>query len=825
MNSSDLRHAWRTLTATPIVSTMAVLSLALGIGANTAMFSLLNTLMLRALPVHEPQRLVQVLAGTTRGSWTNPLWEQLRARDPQLFEGAFAFSSQQFNLASGGEAQPVNGTMASGGYFDVLGVHAILGRTFTPADDVRRGGKDGPIAVISYAFWQRHFRGAADVVGRSILLDRVSFRIIGVTPPSFTGLAQGRPFDVAVPIGVEPLMRAAGESALDERSWWWLRVMARLKPGQTIDQATHALRGVQPQMRQATIPPNYRPQDLPRYLSEGFTLRAAANGPASLERQYRQPLLTLMAVVVLVLLIACANIANLQLARAAARRHELSVRAALGASGWRLARQLLTESLVLSGGGALLGLVFAAWGGRLLVRQLSTATDTVRLDLPLDWRVLGFTAAVGIGTAVLFGIVPALRARRAQPNDALKEQGRAVVGEGRGSFGNLLVVAQVALSLVLVVGAGLFVRTFARLAHVELGFQPGPVLVVDADAKRSTTDAAALPALYERIRENLATMPGVTHAAASAITPLSNSIWDTLIENPAGLSLPEKDRDVHMNLVTPSWFATYGTRIVAGRDITTRDTASAPHVILVNETLARKYFAHRNPLGQTLRTVGEPGKPEPSLEIVGVVEDAVYDSLRDPVPPTMYQPLLQASRPQTQVSFSVRSASGSPALLTRAVTEAIGRIDPNLSLTFRPLAADIRAATTQERILAMLSGFFGALALLLAGLGLYGVMSSAVNRRRTEIGIRMALGARPGGAIALVLRRVALLVAAGIVAGALVSLWAAHFTAALLFGLEPRDPLTLAGAALVLVLVGALAAWLPARRAAHIDPARVLRQS
>jgi putative ABC transport system permease protein len=827
---SDARDAFRALRATPVASIVAILSLALGIGANTAIFSIVNALMLRALPVKEPQHLVQLLAGTQRTSWSNPLWEQVRERDAQLFDGAFAYSSPSFNIARSGEEEPVKGVIASGAFFDVLGVPAILGRTFTKADDVRRmagsaNPQSEPVMVIGYAFWQRRFGGAADVIGKSLVIDRVPFTIIGVTPPEFTGVDQGRIYDVAIPLAAQSLMRPLPkENPMDQRSWWWLRVIARLKPGQTVAQATQALRGVQPQMRDATIPPDWRAQDLARYLKEPFNARPAANGPASLAREYRQPLFIMMGVVGTVLLIACANIANLLLARASARRHELSVRLALGASSSRLARQLIAESLLLSGCGAVLGLLFAQWGSRLLVRELSNQSDGTVLHLAPDWRVLAFTTGVAIATALIFGTVPALRATRVEPNEAIKEQGRAIVGEGRLGFGSLLIVAQVALSLTLVVGAGLFVRSFSALAHVRLGFDVDPILIATVNARRSQVAPEERAALYERVRQAVLAVPGVQAAAASIITPVNGSSWDTLIENPGGLSLPESERDVYVNAVTPAWFATYGTPIIAGRDFTTHDAKMSPHVILVNETFVKKYFAGASPIGRTVREVTSPGQESPALEIIGVVKDAVYLTPRDAVPPTMYQAISQGRSNPPGADFAVRAATGSPVLLTRSLADAIMRIEPDLTLNFHPFARDIRAVTVQERVIAMLSGFFGALALLLAGLGLYGVMAYAVNRRRTEIGIRMALGSGPARAVAVVLRRVALLLGAGIVVGSTLSLWTARFVSTLLYGLAPHDPGTLAGAAVVLTAIGGLASWLPARRAARIDPARVLRE-
>jgi len=819
----DLRDALRALRATPVVSSVAILSLALGIGANTAIFSIVNTLMLRSLPVRQPQALVQLMTGPQRTSWSNPLWEDLRDHHASLFDGVFAYSTPRFNLARGGEAQFVNGMMASGGTFGVLGVPAIIGRTFSAAEDVPGGGKDGPVAVITYAFWQRQFGGAANVVGQHISLDRVDFTVIGVTSPEFTGLDQGTKLDVAVPLGVEPLIRGNGESAMKQRSWWWLRVIGRLKPGETVDQAVAAFRGVQPQMRTATVPPNYRPEDIPRYLKDPFNVRVASNGPNSLGRTYQQPLYILMGVVVLVLVIACANIANLQMARANGRRHELSVRIALGASGWRVARQLLAESALLSASGAILGLVFARWAARALVAQLSLYGSRIALDVALDWRVLAFTGGVAVATTLLFGIVPALRGTRVDPGEAIKAQGRAIVGDSRFGVGSWLVVAQVALSLVLVVGAGLFVRTFAGLAGVHLGFETDSILVVDANAKNSSVAPAARTELWTRMREAALSVPGVRSAALEQITPMTGSEWDTLIDNPPGLRLPEKDREVWVNSISAGWFATYGTPVIAGRDFTAQDTLSAPRVVLVNETFVKKYFPNTNPIGQWVRNAPSPGENPPQMSIVGVVRDSVYDSLRNAIPPTMYEHYMQREKPGPGMDLSVRAAAGSPVLLTRSLADAIGGVDRDVTLSFHALKEDVRDATVQERVLALLSAFFGVLALLLAGLGLYGVMSYAVSRRRTEIGIRMALGAGPSGAVRLILVRVGALVGLGVVSGAVLSLWAVRFVSTLLFGLHPRDPATLAAAAAVLTVIGGLAGWLPARRAARIDPAEILR--
>ena len=826
---SDIRDAFRALRATPIVTAVAVLSLALGIGANTAIFSILNSLILRTLPVEAPQQLAMVeMAGQTsrRMSWTNPIWEQIRDRG-DLFAGSFAWSSTRFNLAAGGQSELVDGLWASGGYFDVLGVRPLLGRVFTRDDDRRGGGPDGPVAVISYQFWQRRFGGSADAIGKSLTVERVPHTVIGVTPPDFFGADVGRTFDVAIPIGTEPLIRGK-ESGLDRRSMWWLSIFVRLKPGQTLDSGITALRGIQPQVREATMPPDYRPENKARYIADPFSLSSAATGRSGLRSRYERPLTTIMVVVGLVLLIACANIANLLLARANARRHEISVRLALGASRWRLMRQLLMESLLLSGTGAVLGLVFAHWGSGLLVRQLSTATTNVYLDLALDWRVLAFTTAVTVVTALLFGIAPAFRASGVQPNDALKEQGRGISTDRRFSLGNLLVVVQVALSLVLVVAAGLFIRTFSSLAGMDLGFERDPVLVVSVNAQRLALEPSERPALYERMRLAAASTPGVESAALSAITPVSGSMWNGLFEFPGEPDRAENERIININLVTADFFKTLGTRLIAGRDFSDADRQGSPLVAVVNEAFAKKYYGGASPLGRTVREPAFGKEPAKTYEIVGLVQDSVYVSLRDSLTPTFYIAVSQMREPPSFISVSVRAAGGSPALLIRPLAQSLGGVNADLALTFRLMGEQVNASLVQERVVAMLSGFFGALALLLAGLGLYGVTSYAVSRRQTEIGIRMALGAAPAGVVRLVLTRVAFLVTLGLVTGVALALGlvkvSATFVEGLLYGIQLKDPMTFVAAGLILASIGALAGWIPARRASRIDPVMVLRQ-
>jgi putative ABC transport system permease protein len=824
----DIRVAIRQLAAAPIVTAVAVLSLALGIGANTAVFSLVNSLMLRALPVREPQQLAVVTDDAVRGNdtWTYPIWQELRSR--ALFDNGFAWSVQRFNLADGGIKEFVDGIWTTAGIFDTLGVAPLLGRGFTEADDRRGSGPDGPVAVISYGFWQRRFGGAADALGRRLTVERIPFTIVGILPPDFFGPDVGHMVDIAIPVGTEPLIRGA-ESRLDERSSWWLAVMVRLKPSQSIDNGTAALRAVQPLIRQATLPRDWAQKDLDeQYLKDRFLLTPAATGASQLRTRYQRPLLTIMIVVILVLLIACANIANLQLARATARRHEWSVRLALGASRWRLIRLMLSESFVLSIAGAGLGLLVARWASQLLVHQLSTQSNTVFLDVSIDWRVLAFTTGVTVATALLFGIVPAFRAAGVAPMEAVKEQGRGPGDTGKASTASALVVVQVALSVVLVVAAALFLRTFANLARLDLGFEPSRVLVVAIDAQRAPIDPEQRIATFLRALQAVVGLAGVESAALSYVTPVSGHTWRERFTVSDGVPLGDTQRGALRNQISPGFFATYGQRLIAGRDFTDRDRDGAPPVAIVNDAFARHFLNGASPIGHTLHTPERFGLPAgPAMEIVGVVADAVYRNLREPVGPTVYSAAAQktAGFPMTEFNLSIRAASGSPAQLTRSVADAIAGVNRDLALTFRPLSEQVNASLTQERMVAMLSGFFGALALLLAGLGLYGVTSYAVSRRRTEIGIRMALGADPAGVVRLVLSRVSLLVGLGVLVGSAVSAWASQFVAPLLYGLEPRDPATLLASAVVLAAVGALAGWLPADRASRIDPADVLRDS
>ena len=822
----DVRAAARGLRKSPGFTLVAVGTLALGIGANTALFSIFNSLILRPLPVRDPGSLALL----TDGSWPYPLWEELKAREHDLFDGALAWSAQRFDLSEGGPTDFVDAAYVSGRFFDVLGVRAFRGRLLTPADDVGGAEPDGPVAVISHRFWRRHFDGADDVVGRRLSVQRVPFTVVGVMPPGFFGVDVGRMTDVMLPFAAEPLIRGREASRLPNLHSWWLEMVVRLKRGQSLEQANAVVRGVQPQIRTGTLAralAEAGPTD--RYLADPFTLAPAVAGKSDLRTRFETPLLAMVVAVGLVLMVACANIASLLLARALARRRELSVRLALGGSRWRLARLLFTESLMVAAAGAALGLVFAGWSSAVLVRQLSTWDSTVSLDLALDWRVLGFTAALASLSAIVAGVAPVLGLKSVAPGDAIKDAGRGIAGDRRFAVRGALVVGQIAVSLVLVVAAGLFLRTFASLNRLPLGFVPEPLLVAELDLQAGGAPIEGRVSRTERLRDAAAAVPGVRSASASAVRLLSGGGWATNAVSVGDRRLmPENQRRrVWRNATTPGWFETMGMSLRGGRDFGPADRPGSPPVVIVNEAFVRRYLPAQPAVGRTVR-VGVPGEARYRVvgEIVGVVGDAVYTTPREGMVETMYVPLAQIEdwTYWTTALLTINAAPGQRANVERAVAAALTAADPTVAFTFGTFDQLVESTVTQERLIAMLSAFFGGLALLLAGIGLYGVVAHAVRARRTEIGVRMALGAEPAGIVRLVFRHVGVLIVAGIALGTGGSLWAAQLVAPLLFQVEARDAATFAGAAAVLVAVGVLAAWVPARRAARLDPASVLRE-
>ena len=806
----DVRYAVRVLAKAPVFTAVVVLTLALGIGANTAIFSLLDAILLRSLPVEHPEELVELHA-----SFTNPLWEQVRDRQ-DVFSGILAWSTDRVNLSRGGAVDLVNGLWVSGDFFRTLGLSPSAGRLLATADD-RRGCPS--LVVLSHSFWQARYGGAPGAIGGTLSVNGQPFQIVGVAPAGFTGLDVGTRFDVAAPICATQVLDGA-RSRLDQRSWWWLRIIGRRKPGIGIAQATARMTALSPDIFGAAVPQNWDVEMQKRFRKRLLEVRPAATGISGLRSQYEEPLHVLMAVVGLVLLIACANIASLLLARAAARGKEMALRQALGASRIRLVRQLLAECLLLSLAGAAFGLMFARWGNLVLVRYLSTVRSTVFLDFSLDGRVLAFTTAIAVVTGLLFGVGPALRGTRASLTSAIKEGNVAHKGS-RGRFRLWIVGAQVALSLVLLVTAGLLLRSFWKLATLDIGFDRNQVLLVNLNLTKGHLPAARFGALFDDIEARLRGLPGVVSVGRSWMTPMAGQEWNNNIVPDVPNPPVGDDALVYFNFVSPAYFETLRTPLLAGRNLARTDTATSPDVAVINQKLVRKFFPGVNPVGRMFRVEGEARKLEPPVEVVGIAKDAKYESMREDTFPTVYRPLAQMpATPAT--NFEIRTTV-SLAAMRGLVQQAVAAVNKEIPVEIHTLAAQVDDSMTRERLLAALSAFFGGLALLLAMIGLYGTLSYLVTERRVEFGIRMALGARSRSILGLVMRDVVALVAGGVVAGIGIALAAGRLLAALLFGLEPRDPATLAMAAGLLAAVAFAASYLAARRATKVDPMVALR--
>lgn len=824
----DLHYAMRSLRLNPGFAIVAILSLMLGIGANTAIFQLLDAIRLRSLPVKNPQELADVRTvptsqgrtGAFRGrnpQLTYDMWEHLR-KEQQAFSSIAAWSSDTFNLSHGGEARYAETLLVSGSFFDTLEVTPELGRLIIPSDD--QPGCGSPGAVLSHSFWQREFGGGA-VLGNKLTLDGHPFQIIGVTPASFFGVEVGRNFDVALPVCAEPILHT--EEALIKKHYaWWLAVIARLKPEWTLDRATTQLAGISPALFQATLPPEYRERDRKNYLSFKLQAIPAACGVSYLRRAYENPLWLLMIISGLVLLIACANLANLMLARASARQREMAVRLALGASRARLLRQLLAESALLAAIGALFGIGLAQVLSRLLVSYLSGQDTHWFLDLQNDWRVLAFTAGLAILTCMLFGLAPALRSVRTAPGEAMKAAGRAVTA-GRERFGlrRSLVVSQVALSLVLVVGALLFVRTFRNLVTLDAGFQQDHILFADIDLSPSQLPVERRTSYRRELLDHLRAIPGVLAAGDVAIVPLSGSGWNDNLTFPGAAATTGRPW-ANFNRVSADYFKTVGTPFLAGRDFNDGDTATSPLVAIVTEKFARKFFNGANPVGKTFGVVQYGGKPDVIYQIVGMVKDVKYEELREDFTAIAFVDEAQETEPAAHISVALHSDQPMADVIA-AVKRSVAEMNPALVIDFTTFRTLVRQGLLRERLMATLSGFFGLLAAILAMIGLYGVISYMVAQRRNEIGIRMALGADRGNILRIIMREAAVLLVIGVVIGAGLALLGARTAGSLLFGLRPEDPFTLLIAIGVLATISMLASLLPAQRAAGIDPMQALR--
>ncbi len=749
----DLGYGLRMLRNNLGFTTVAVLSLALGIGANTAIFQLLDVVRLRTVPVKEPQQLAMVqLADRTgwRGSQatvypalTNPIWE--RFRDSQdAFSGVLAWGNNEFNLAPGGEVRLARGLFVSGDFFRVLGVVALKGRVLAAADDRRGCGLPG--AVISYSFWQREFGGDASVIGRKLTLNYQPVEVIGVTPGGFFGLEIGRSYDVAVPVCSQEILWSEGHW-LDAGTVWWLTVMGRLKPGWTLEKANAQLRASSPAVFRTTLPANYPAANVKDYLKFKLAAVPAGSGVSWLRSQYGYPLLLLLATAGLVLAIACANLANLMLARAAAREREFAVRLAIGASRGRIIRQLMTESFLLAGAGGALGLFLSSVLSQLLVALLGTQGNPLFLDLEPDRRVLAFAVALASLTCILFGLTPGLRATRSSPADAMKMGSRGLTAS-RERFGlrQALVISQVALSLVLLVGALLFSGSLRNLLAVDAGFQQNGLLITSLDFSRLKIPFGRRVAFKRDVLERIRALPGVASAAETGIIPLSgggidNSVW---------MGGPDANlRTVsNFNWIGRGYLKTMGMTLLAGRDFDDRDKATSRKVAIVNQSFAHRLGLGASAVGQMFRREATPSEPETVFEVVGLVRDTKYYSLREEFPPIAFLSTEQDPQPDPFAQIVIHSSAPLVDLASR-VRGVIAEVNPAIVLDFRPFETTVREGLLRERLMATLADFFGLLAALIAAIGLYGVMSYLVVRRTNEIGIRMALGADRRNILAL----------------------------------------------------------------------------
>jgi len=831
----DVRFGIRMLLKKPAFTLIAVLSLALGIGANTAIFSLLDVVMLKSLPVQEPEKLVLFGKGESMGvtngfpndSWdlfSYPFYREVQ-KHPDVFSGVAAVLSLPWSVhgtlntnGSKGEIEKIDAQLVSGTYFSVLGVNASLGRTLTDADDQNPGAH--PVAVISHAWWERRFAHDQAVVGKTFSIDEVTYTIIGVAPKEFFGTTVGQLPDIWVPLAMEQKMPPAYWNGREDKSFQSLILIGRLRNGVSTEQASAAVNLLFKQSLQELVgaqPSAERLQDIQRARIE---LTPASRGLSELRREFSLSLKILMAVVGLVLLIACANVANLSLSQAAARRKEFAVRLAVGAGRGRLIRQLLTESVLLASMGGLAGIMLAWWGSRVLVLMASASAEAVPLDVTPNLRILGFTLVASLLSAIIFGTVPALRASRIEPNSSLKAGTGAARTTLQSPLGKALVVAQVALSLLLLVGAGLFVRTLINLHNVASGFNQENVVLfqVDTAAAGYKEGDVRLAGLLREVEEKVKTVPGV-QAASFSFFVFNQGAWTSKVFTRDQGPPEGQSRIVRNNVVGPDYFTTMGIPLMLGRGFGPLDTDKSQKVAVISEAMAQRFFPNSSPLGKRFGIDGP--KSLEQLEIIGVVKDAKYGTLTEEMRPMAYYPHAQRSQPLS--NFVVRF-SGAPEPQIPQVREAIGQVNRNLPIDdVVTLSEHVGRSLVQQKLIARLASFFGLLALLLACVGLYGVMSYAVARRTNEIGIRMALGAQRASVLWLVLREALTLVLVGLVIGLLTSFAATKTASTLLFGLKPNDPLTVTLATSLLVVVATFAGYLPARRAARVDPITALR--
>ncbi|MDQ1474284.1 MAG: putative transport system permease protein [Bryobacterales bacterium] len=825
----DLRFGVRQLRLNPTFTAVAVLSLALGIGANSAIFQLIDAIRLRTLPVEKPENLAYLdfAKGSTRGGWWSTRsavfnfaqFESIRAHQ-QSFSGIAAWSAKPLNLSASGKIRNAEGLFVNTDFFRVLGVPPILGRTFNQQDDAPGCGSSG--VVISYAFWQSEFAGDHSVTTRKIRLEGNLFPILGVTPSGFFGVEIGRRFDVAVPLCSDPLFwgPAAKGGRLPRRDAWWLSLMGRLKPGVTLTQAKAQIAAIAPIVMRDSLPPTYRAEAAKKFLLNKLTVEPGGTGVSQLRKRYEDPLWILLATTGLVLLIACANLANLLLARASVREREIAVRQAIGASRSRLVTQLLSESLLLSVFGAVLGAMLAALLSRGLIAFLTTEGNRMFVGLGIDWRVLGFTAAIAVLTCLLFGLAPSLKATGLAPASVMRAGGRGLTaGHEKFSLRRVLVVAQVAMSLVLLAGALLFVRSLQKVLAIDPGFRPEGVFAVNIDMRNGHYSKERIPEVKRQLLETLRGRTGAVSAAEVDMTPVSGSGWD---QNTWADGSTGPKTDTLYNHISPGYFQTMGTLILAGRDFGEHDNLSAPKVAMVNEEFAKKIFNGQNPIGRTFRREESADKPDSVFQVIGLIRNTKYYEVREDFRPIAFVPSAQNDDPGLGATFVLRTTANVGEFEHNAEA-AVAQINSQFGIDFTVLSRQIQESLMRDRLMAALAGAFGLLAGALAVLGLYGVIAYMVARRRNEIGLRIALGASRPRVIALVLREAIILLALGLVAGTVLAAWAGQAAGALLYGLKPRDPATLAGAIGLLAAVALIASYAPALRASRLQPMDALR--
>jgi predicted permease len=834
----DLRFAARQLRRSPSLATIAVVSLALGIGANTAIFTIAKKVLLDSLPVKNPQdlRLLTWVSGhqqpvppvwgdvgaTEEGglrstAFSYPVLEELRKKT-EVFADLIAFKPIPLTVTVDGNPELIDGEMVSGNAFSGLGVEPILGRPLMPADDTAPG--KGPVAVISEGYWAERFGRSSSALGKTIFVNGVPITVVGVSPARFTGLQMGQETRIFVPLTMQPLLvpraqiTASGStSLLNNPQSWWVLILARLRPEVPEARAQAALDLV---LRQKAM------VDLPR--AKGMDqlhlrLEPGERGLDYLQSQFAKSLYVLFALAGLVLLLACVNLANLLLARAATRQREMSTRLALGARRMHILRQVLTESLLLSCMGGVAGLVLGYLGRNVIPRLLASPSQSAMTQVDFDWRVLAFTAGLSLATGLLFGIVPAWQAARSDGNTALHDADHATAGKHGMWFGKALVIFQIALSTILLIGAGLFVRTLANLNHTPLGFRADHILLFRLNPPRTRYSDAQMMVFYQQLEEKLAAIPGVRSVSMSNIAIIGDGHSGSTF-HVSGRPVETEAVRVQTNHVGANFFPTMGIAILQGRGFDVHDTATAPKVAVVNRALARQFFPNENPIGQTFEADGD--EVNAPVEIVGIAADTRYADLRSETPPTFFLPYSQALvLGRMVVEIHTQAEPGS---ILSQVRTVVGSMDRDLPLIdVRTMTEQIKATMSGERIFAQLTSGFGLLALVLACIGIYGIMAYTVARRTGEIGIRMALGAQAEQVLRMVLREASWMALAGVTLGVCGSLLLARFLTAMLYGLKPSDPLTLSGASALLLLIALLAAFGPARRASRVDPVRALR--